>query len=166
MANLFDVVKAISDEEYIDKETGEINTDMLDRLELTFYEKSENIVKYIKNLSAEAKALKEQEEIFNQRRKAAENKAARLKEYLAQAMNYSGIDKLDFICGKAQFKVNPPSVTIENEDEFFKWAQVNAEDLLRFKAPEINKAELKDRLKAGENIPFVSLKQDRSLTIK
>lgn len=166
MANLFEVVKAISDEEYIDKETGEINTDMLDHLELTFYEKSENIVKYIKNLSAEAKALKEQEEIFNQRRKAAENKAARLKEYLAQAMNYSGIDKLDFICGKAQFKANPPSVTIENEDEFFKWAEANAEDLLRFKAPEINKAELKDRLKAGENIPFVSLKQDRSLTIK
>lgn len=166
MANLFEISAAIANEEWIDKETGEIDVAFLDHLEMTFAEKSENIIKYIKNLTAEAKALKEQEDIFNQRRKAAENKAARLKEYLSQAMNYSGLEKLDYICGKAQFKLNPPSVAIENEEQFLKWATVNAEDLLKYKAPEINKTELKDRLKAGENIPFVSLKQDKSLQIR
>lgn len=166
MANLFEVVKAISDEEYINKETGEIDTAMLDGLELTFNEKSENIIKYVKNLTAEAKALKEQEEIFNQRRKAVENKASRLKDYLAQTMSFAGIEKLDYICGKAAFKTNPPSVAIENEEGFLTWATEHAEDLLRYKAPEINKTELKDRLKAGENIPFVSLKQDKTLSIR
>lgn len=161
MANLFEICSAIADEAWIDKETGEIDVAFLDHLEMTFAEKSENIIKYIKNLTAEAKALKEQEDIFNQRRKAA-----RLKDYLGQAMNYSGLEKLDYICGKAAFKINPPSVAIENEEQFLKWATVNAEDLLKYKAPEINKTELKDRLKAGDNIPFVSLKQDKSLQIR
>ena len=103
MANLFEISAAIANEEWIDKDTGEIDVAFLDRLEMTFAEKSENIIKYIKNLT---------------------------------------------------------------EEQFLKWAMVNAEDLLKYKTPEINKTELKDRLKAGENIPFVSLKQDKSLQIR
>ena len=50
---------------------------------------------YIKNLEAEAKAIKDEELKLYGRRKAKENHASRLKDYLAEAMAVSGHSKLE-----------------------------------------------------------------------
>lgn len=73
--------------EEIDQETGEI-TEMLDEAQLAYLEmakaeKVEGIACWIKNLIAEATAIKEEEGRLEKRRKAAENKAGRLKMFLA-----------------------------------------------------------------------------------
>lgn len=69
----------------VDEETGEVDETKAQALEALKEEKEkklENIACYIKNLKAEAAALKEEEGKLNQRRKAAENKAARLSEFI------------------------------------------------------------------------------------
>lgn len=71
----------------IDEETGEIlNYDQLDKLKMDFDEKAENVALMIKNLSAEAEAIKVEKTALANRQKATENKAEGLKNYLDQMM--------------------------------------------------------------------------------
>ena len=87
--NLYDIDKRINDtiEFCCDLETGEILDDetlknTLDELELSKEEKLTNIAKYIKNLTADAKALQEEKLKFAKRQKVTENKIKNLKKYI------------------------------------------------------------------------------------
>ena len=77
-------------EECIDKETGEIFFDkaqmFLDQLQLDRKSKLENIALFIKNLESEADAIKQEEQNLAARRKAKENKANQLREYVKSSM--------------------------------------------------------------------------------
>ena len=80
--NLFEIENEIMN--CWDQETGEIlDSDRLDQLEMERDTKIENIALYIKNLTADAEALKAEKQSFAERQKAAENKAELLKKYLA-----------------------------------------------------------------------------------
>ena len=85
MATLYDIVKQIEQFQFeVDETTGEImNMDQLDALELERETKIENIALFIKNLKADASMYADEEKAFAQRKKAAENKAERLRQYLA-----------------------------------------------------------------------------------
>lgn len=79
----------------IDPETGEVlNMDALDAVTGALQNKAEAIACYIKGLLAEGQALKAEEAALYQRRKQAEKKAERLKEYLANALLSAGMNKL------------------------------------------------------------------------
>ena len=68
----------------LDPETGEIIDEALfDELNLKREEKIENILLAVKNLTAEAKAIREEELNLAKRRKVAENKAESLKNFVA-----------------------------------------------------------------------------------
>lgn len=71
----------------IDPETGEVDIDKLNDLQMLKDEKIENIALWIKDLKAEAEALKAEKLAFQARQAAAENKAESLKNYLANALN-------------------------------------------------------------------------------
>ena len=76
--------------EVVDPETGEISEevfdqDLLEGLKIQLAEKVDNIACWIKNLAAEAEAMKAEEAKLAKRRKAAERKAESLKQYLAYA---------------------------------------------------------------------------------
>ncbi len=78
--------------EVIDEETGEIteeivDTEALEALQLAKSEKVEGIACWIKDLWADAKAMKAEEERLYQRRKAAEKKAESLRSYLEATCN-------------------------------------------------------------------------------
>ena len=81
--NLYDIDRQIQEliENCVDPETGEltIDTAALDALQMEREAKIENLACYVKNLTADAKKIKAEEEALAQRRKAAENKAERLK---------------------------------------------------------------------------------------
>ena len=80
--NLFEIENEIMN--CWDQETGEIlDSDRLDQLEMERDTKIENIALYIKNLTADAEALKAEKQSFAERQKAAENKVESLKKYLA-----------------------------------------------------------------------------------
>lgn len=91
--NLYELNEAIVNalNAAIDPETGELideaALDLSEFLESERDEKIENIALWIKNLKAEAEALKAEKDSFAKRQKAAENKAEWLKGYLASALN-------------------------------------------------------------------------------
>lgn len=153
--NLFELNQAVRDFELeIDEETGEIlNAEALDSLELERDTKIENIALWIKNLKAEAEAVKKQKEAFYQREKALTNKADRLKEYLAN--NLMGekfkTERVVLSWRKSQ--------AVEVDDNF------SDERFIKYE-PKISKSEIKDALKSGETIKGARLIENNSLQIK
>ena len=72
----------------VDPETGEITDfEALDNLTIARDEKIENIAMWIKNLTAEGKAIRDEEKSLAERRRTAENKAESLEKYLEQTLN-------------------------------------------------------------------------------
>lgn len=86
MASLYNIDQRILD--CIDYETGEIlDAEALDALYIERDQKIENVALYIKNLESDAKAYAAEEIAFKQRKQAAQKTAARLREWLATALN-------------------------------------------------------------------------------
>ena len=72
----------------VDTETGEIiDAGKLEELQMARDEKIENIGLWIKDLTAEAEAIKAEEQNLKKRRQVAENKAKNLKTYLDYALD-------------------------------------------------------------------------------
>lgn len=84
IANLFDDI-ADAEGKITDKQLLE-----LENLQESYETKVNNIGMFIKNLDAEAEAIKAEEERLRVRRKAAENKAARLRRYLGFVLDDGG----------------------------------------------------------------------------
>lgn len=85
MATLYEINNEILN--CVDLETGEIvDMEKLEALQLAFDEKVEGIACWVKNLLADAKAIKEEKDALAARQKNCENKAASLKEYLSSAL--------------------------------------------------------------------------------
>lgn len=147
----------------VDPDTGEItvDNDALDALLMKRDTKVENIACCIKNLSADAKALKEEEAALSTRRKTTEKKVERLKDYLAYALQG---EKFQTAKCAVSFR---KSTSVEVDDNFVEWAQTSGnEDLLRYKQPEVDKTAIKARLTSGEEIPCARFVQNTSITIK
>lgn len=147
----------------VDPETGEllVDNDALDALMMERDGKIENIACFIKNLTADAKALKDEEAALAERRKAAEKKAERLKDYLTYVL---GGEKFQTVKCAVSFR---KSQTVEIDEGFTAWAEKTGNDnLLRYKAPEANKVAIKALLAQGADIPCARLAQNTSITIK
>lgn len=144
----------------VDEETGEIVCDMdaLEQLMLARDTKIENIACYIKNLTAETTAIREEEKALAKRRQTEERHAERLKTFLAAKLNGE--------------KINTPRVAIswrrsEQVDispDFF--SDDRNEQYLRYKDPEPDKTAIKAALKAGETIPGAELITNLNMQIK
>jgi outer membrane murein-binding lipoprotein Lpp len=148
----------------IDMETGEIvDGAKLEALQIARDEKIENVALWVKNLVAEAAALKAEKEAFAERQKAAEKKAESLKRWLSTAL---GGQKFTTERVAVSFRKSE-GVVVEDAEAFVVWAQTcGREDLLTIKAPEINKAEVKKALKGNEQLDFVALETRSNITIK
>ena len=151
--NLYEIDQAIMDA--IDPETGEIIDEAFDSLVMTRNQKLENIGLYIKNLEADAAAFKAEKESFADRQKAAENKAASLKRYLS---DFLAGQKFETLRVKVSFR---KSESLEVSEE----AKI-PEEFLRYKEPEINKADLKKAVKAGLVLEGVQLVEKQNISIK
>lgn len=78
----------MADDELVDTETGEIfDTEYLEGLKMDREKKIRNILCWIKNLNAEAEALKAEEKKLAARRKINENKANNLKTWMQGYLN-------------------------------------------------------------------------------
>ena len=82
MAKLYEIEQAILD--CVDMETGEIlDIEKLEDLQLERKEKIESVACWYKNLISDAKAIKEEREVLEQRQRALENKAKSIKDWLS-----------------------------------------------------------------------------------
>ena len=151
--NLYEIDQAIMDA--IDPETGEIIDEAFDSLVMTRNQKLENIGLYIKNLEADAAAFKAEKDSLADRQKTAENQAASLKRYLS---DFLAGQKFETLRVKVSFR---KSESLEVSEE----AKI-PEEFLRYKEPEINKADLKKAVKAGLVLDGVQLVEKQNISIK
>lgn len=142
--------------ECVDLETGEIiDTEKLDKLTMEREAKLENVACWIKELKAEAEALKAEKMAFAKRQQVAENKMESLKKYLAYALD-----------GQA-FKTVRASVTFR-KSQAVEIADIYKldENYLRYKEPEADKTAIKEALKAGQTVAGATLVENTSVIIK
>ena len=141
----------------VDIETGEITGDLsnLDSLQMAKDEKVDNIACYIKNLKAEAEAIRAEEKKLADRRRACENHADRLKRYLA-----------DNLQGE---KFKSPRVSIS----WRKSEAVEIEDLwkipddyLKYSDPTPDKTAIREAIKKGFDVDGAELVTNLNMTIR
>ena len=140
----------------IDTETGEVvNAEYLEQLQMDRDTKIENIACWIKNLQADAEALKAQKQAFADRQKATENKAESLKKYLSEYL------------GGQKFSTDKVAIS------FRKTSAVNVidmtkipEEFLKYKDPEPDKTAIKNAIKAGAVVAGAEVVEGQSISIK
>jgi hypothetical protein len=151
---LYEIDRAILN--CIDLETGEIiDTEQLDKLTMEREAKLENVACWIKELKAEAEALKAEKMAFAKRQQVAENKMESLKKYLAYALD-----------GQA-FKTVRASVTFR-KSQAVEIADIYKldENYLRYKEPEADKTAIKEAIKQGKTVAGATLVENTSVIIK
>jgi chromosome condensin MukBEF ATPase and DNA-binding subunit MukB len=157
MATLYELVKEIENFDLqIDEETGELlNIDELDALQLEKDAKVENICLWIKNLKSDAEAYRTEKKAFEQKIRAAENKAARLTAYV------------DYILAGDKFKSSKVSVSYRKSEQIECADMLMVDpDYLRFKEPELDKKKIKDAIKAGVEVKGCQLVERQNVQIR
>lgn len=142
----------------VDVETGEIiDIDRLNALEMERDRKISNVACWIKDLKAEAEAIKAEKQALDKRQKAAENKAERLKEWLQGILQ--GEKFKDSRCAISYRK----SERVDFADNFnFD----TLPDYMKKVTVEPKKTEIKDYLKTGATIEGVELVESSNIQIR
>ena len=143
-----------------DENIKELIKNSMDQLALETNEKIENIIKYIKNLEAEAEALEKESKRLNDRKIRTLKKVDNLKGYLKDFTSSLESKKYNTGIFNISIRKNAASVIVNNEflvpDEFCKTEVIR----------KVDKVALKEKLKAGEVIEGVKLQQTESIIIK
>lgn len=146
-------------------EEGEIDDyEAFEQLALARNDKIEGVALWVKNLTAEAKAICEEEKALAARRASAENKVERLKGYLARALNG---DK--FATSKVQISYrSSTAVKTPNEETAIAWLMMNKRnDLLTYTDPKLNRTAIKAAIKDGQALDgMFELETRQNLQIK
>jgi Siphovirus Gp157 len=147
--------------------------DTLEVLQMPLEEKCENIVKYIKSLEAIAEARKTEAKRLNELADKDLKKAESLKNYMADNLKKANIDKLQagvfslgWRKGSEVVEIDetklPETINVDGKEEY----SVRLYDYTRTKKI-IPKPELKKLIKAGAEIPGVSIvRNPDSLVVK
>lgn len=152
--NLYEIENEILN--CVDMETGEIvDIKKLESLQMERDQKIENIGCWIKNLLADARALKEEKDNLATRQKSAENKAASLKSYL---LKYLDGEKYKSAKVSISYRTGT-SVDIAE-------GAVVPDKFLKYSEPTPDKTGLKAALKAGEILPGITLVASQNIQIK
>ena len=148
--------------ETVDEETGEIlsevNLQYLEELQMAFDDKVDNICCLIKNMDAEVKAFKTEEENLKKRRMAKENASQRLKDYLKAILNGQ---KFESVRSKISYRA---SKSTEVDMDLF----LNNEDADFYVVTEIkpNKTAIKKALEDGKELIGAEIVENQSMIIK
>lgn len=164
MASLYELDKAlrtvIEGGLVFDEETGEVYFDEENLAELvaTRNDKLEACAVVVKELEADAAALKAEAEKLMKRRQAAERKAERLRRYVADSMELFGDEKIE--TPKASLKFRRSS--------FVDVHDVSAlpREFVRVKTTETaDKAAIGKAIKAGQDVEGAELCERKTLVV-
>lgn len=163
MANLFEINAALAAawDAAVDSETGEISEEglaQINALELDRDTKLESIACWVKNLKADAEAMKTEAKNMADRAKAAENKAESLKRYLAAALNGEKFQTPRVaVSWRKSVSVEVDEAEVPDLPEQFKRIETKISP---------DKTAIKDALKAGEVIEGCRLVEKNNISIK
>lgn len=142
--------------------------DTIEGLHLEFADKVDSVACYIKELQAEAEAIKAEEKALADRRKAKEDKVESLKQYLCNEMSVAGTKKVETARNVLSIRKTAPSVKIDDEKALIEIAKSSEcmDWMLSYKEPTLNKTAIKDFLKDGGVFEGVRLEAGESLVMK
>ena len=137
-------------------------TDTLDGLGGALELKAANVAMFALNAEYLAAAIKAREQALAERRKALENRAARVRRYLVECMQAGGVSKIETPDLRLSLRDNPARVVVDMPnaipDPYWRIPEPPP--------PEIDKAALLRDLKAGKEISGVHLERGQRVDIK
>jgi len=163
MRALYDIDQEILD--CVDLETGEIlDSEKLDALQMEREAKLEGVALWVKDLNAEAAAVKEEADKLTARKRALDNKISALKMWLLMALEGQKLKTPR--CNV--YQTHSQKVVIDDEKALIDMFMSSpfGEKFLRMKDPEIDKNALKDSMKQGYEYEFAHLETTESVVIK
>ena len=163
MRALYEIDQEILD--CCDMETGEIlDVEKLDALQMERERKLEGVALWVKDLRAEADAVKAEADKLNARKRALDNKVTALKSWLLIAMDGGKLKTPR--CNV--YPTHSQRVAVADEKKLIEFLQTleDPEKFLTFKDPELRKDEIKKALKDGTIIPGAELETTESVVIK
>ena len=124
--------------------------------------KAQNVVMFTRNLEATAAAIKEAEAQMAARRKALENRAAGLRRYVLENMQFAGIQKIECPFFKLSIRDNPAAVDI------YEPGLIPAQYMKQPEPPPPapDKTAIKAAITAGTEVPGAKLTKGTRLEIK
>lgn len=139
----------------VDPETGEADPEKLDELMLMREEKLENLALWVKDLKAEADAIRAEEKVLAERRQAKERKAESIKKYLEKELAGQKFETSRAVCSFRKSQ----KVEITDLDKI-------PDDYLRYSLPTADKAAIKAAIKDGIDIEGAELVDSVTMSIK
>lgn len=124
--------------------------------------KAQNVACFIRNLEATAEQIKAAEAQMAARRKALENRAARVKDYLHASMLVAGVEKIECPLFRMSVRSNPPAV------EVYQPNLIPAQFMRQPEPPPAvpDKKAIGEKLKAGQDVPGCRLVHGNRLEIR
>ena len=157
--NIYEIDHAIMD--LFDPETGEcLDEEKLADLQMAHDKKLENMGCWVKDLDAEAAAIRTEEKSLADRRRVIENKAERLRAFLGRYIG-EGNRFQSARCAISWRKSESVKVDIEllKQDPL-------SDNYLRFKDPDVNRAEIKKAIKDGTPVMGAEIVINQNMQIK
>ena len=157
-SDLRDILEYAEDESY---------KDTVEALQMEFEEKVDSIACYIKEIQAEAEAIKAEEKKLAERRKTKENRASSLKQYLYNEMKTTGMKKIETPRSVLSIRKSQVSLVIDNEDLFVDACLVGGlTSFIKENKPTLNKIAIKEAIKNGMELEGARLEAGESLILK
>ncbi|MEG0285028.1 MAG: siphovirus Gp157 family protein [Vagococcus sp.] len=157
MANLFELT---SNFKYILDHADELDektlNDTLESIQEPLEEKVDNTVGLLKSLKNDIDNFKKEEQDLKKRRQTIENNFKRVKEWSEYTLSTLDVDKLKGNKYELRLQKNSVSVSIPDESKV-------PEQYLIPQPPKINKSEIKEDLKNGDEYDWAELIQTESL---
>lgn len=140
---------------------AEVVTDTLDAMAGELEVKAQNVVMYARNLQTTAAAIKEAEEQMAKRRKAMENRAKHLLDYVQGCMETAEVQRIECPLFRLAIQAKPPSVDVYEPG-------LLPEQYLRTPEPPPpapDKVAIAAAIKAGKEVPGARLVHGMRLAI-
>lgn len=136
--------------------------DTLEGIDGELEAKADGYARVMRQMDADAKAIKAEEERLANRRKSMENRSAALKSRLQQMMEITGKVKFKTELFSFGIQKNPAAVVIDEQ-----YIENIPECYLIIQEPKIDKQKIKEDLKAGLDLEGIAhLEQTESLRIR
>lgn len=149
----------------VDEETGELlDAEAFEQLQMERERKAENMALWALDLKDEQESIRNEIKRLQARLAAAERKEKSLRDYLGLVL---GGEKLKTARITVSYR-RTSAVEVEDEETLRQWAQRDpiGEDVLRYKEPEISKAEIKRLISEGHTVPGAEMIERMSVQIK
>lgn len=148
----------------VDPETGELmDFDAFDELKMERDQKIEGMALWAKELAATALAIKAEIDTLAERKRSAERRCESLKRYLAEILQG---EKFATPRCAVSFRKST-SVQVDDTEKLVCWLEQNGyDDCVKYKEPEVSKAEVGKLLKSGMPVPFAHLENKQSVGVK